>query len=71
MSILNHHVVSKATNLSGYISKTRLDKVYVTFVNGAAAPISIYNVNDYLYLSDRTKKAIDKQISKLSEANKS
>ena len=69
MSVINHYVVSKSTNLAGYIAKTRLDKVYVSFESGASVPISIFEANNLLYLSERTKKIIDKKIEQLAETN--
>ena len=65
MVIKNQEIVSKATGMRGYIVRAKLDKLYITFVNGDRIGVNLYNYKQLIQVSPELEEFLDSKLRSL------
>ena len=65
MILKNQEIVSKASGIKGHIIRARLDKLFITFVNGDRIGVNLYNYKQLIQVSPEVEKFLDKKLRSL------
>ena len=65
MILKNQEIVSKATGMKGCIVRARLDRLFITFVNGDRIGVNLYNYKQLIQVSPELEKYLDEKLKSL------